>query len=68
MRGKLMLYVDQYGTRIWARTVGELAEQMNRARGTPKRMYRDTKRGTKHVGYVVAGSWFTAYVPYEGKP
>lgn len=25
------------------------------------KMYRDTPRGTFHVGYVIAGRWFTLY-------
>lgn len=64
MRGKFMLYVDQYGDRVAACTVRELRDQVGT--GKVSRMYRDKKDGkTCHVGYVVGHRWFTAYVPYE---
>jgi hypothetical protein len=59
-----LLYIDQHGSPVWARTVRELR---NRAGGgrVPK-MYRDKPDGrTVHCGYVVGCRWFTAYAPVE---
>ena len=57
------LYVDQYGARVYARTVADLASQCGRRRAA--RMYQDRGERTYHVGYIVAGRWFTAYAPKE---
>lgn len=66
MNGRWMLYIDQYGQRIGARTVKELRERAGG--GRVSRQYIDTKDGrTWHTGYVVGARWFTAYVPYQGK-
>lgn len=60
-----MLYIDQHGHKIWARTVADLCKQAGRAKASE--MYLDKADGrTVHVGYIVGDSWFTAYVPYEG--
>lgn len=62
--GKYMLYIDQYGARIWAKSRKELAQLAGG--GRVNKMYRDKKDGsTVHVGYVVGKRWFTCYVPYE---
>lgn len=62
MRGKLMLYLDQWGNRWFARTVAELCEQVGRQRVA--KMYRDRKDGsTCHVGYVVGQHWCEAFEP-----
>ena len=65
MRGNLVLYVDQYGQNVYARTVDELREK---ASGRVSKMYRDGKNGKAvHVGYVVGQRWFMAYVPFQGE-
>lgn len=65
MRGRLVLYIDQYGEHIWARTVADLREQAGG--GTVSKMYCDLKDGrTVHQGYVVGKLWFRAFIPYEG--
>ena len=63
MHGKLMLYIDQYGGKWYAKTVRELRQQIQ---GRCNKMYVDTKGGnTLHVGYVIGKLWLHAYVPYE---
>lgn len=44
MRGKLTLYVDQYGNMFRARTVRELREMVGG--GAIHRMFRDKEDGT----------------------
>lgn len=62
MRGKLMLYMDQYNRHIAATSVKELRQSAGG--GRVARMYRDGKDGKSyHVGYVVGPYWFTAFVP-----
>lgn len=64
MKGRLMLYVDQYGNRWYAETVEELRRKIGG--GRVSKMYRDKKDGKAvHTGYVVGKHWCTAYVPYE---
>lgn len=64
MNGKYLLYIDQYGERIWAATCKELVERAGG--GRISKMYCDKKDGSiAHVGYVVGKRWFTCYVPYE---
>jgi hypothetical protein len=29
------------------------------------KIYRDTKNGTKHVGYVIQGNWISLYVEVQ---
>lgn len=61
MDGKLTLYIDQYGSHHWARTVKELRQTIG---GTVSKMYVDKKDGrTVHCGYVVGSLWCTAYSP-----
>ncbi len=61
-----MLYVDQYGSHVFARTVRELCEKTGYAPGSARRMYCDNKDGkTFHIGYVVGNSWWQAYTPYS---
>jgi len=64
MNGKMMLYRDQYGQTIWAKTVKELREKVGG--GHVSKMYRD-RPGNKvvHVGYVVGSRWFSAFIPLE---
>lgn len=64
MRGTLTLYLDQYGNRIFARTLQEL--QQKAFGGKVSKMYSDTKDGrTLHVGYVIGKHWFSAFRPFE---
>ena len=64
MRGKPMLYVDQYGDKFYASTVRELREKIGG--GRVGKMYRDLKDGgTVHVGYVVGRHWCSAYAPVK---
>jgi hypothetical protein len=64
MEGKLVLYLDQYGKPVWARTVKEL--QQKSGGGKVSKMYVDKKDGrTVHKGYVVGQRWFSAYSPIE---
>lgn len=66
MNGTWMLYIDQHGGKYGARTVRELCEQFDRKKA--HRQYSDTRAGTFHTGYIIAGHWLTAYVPYRGEP
>lgn len=59
-----LLYIDQYGSLVCARTVRELRDRAGGARVS--KMYRDKPDGrTVHCGYVVGRRWFTAYAPVE---
>ena len=63
MNGKLILYLDQYGNKWFARTVKDLREQIG---GAVSKMYVDKKKGPPvHIGYVVGQHWCTAYAPVE---
>ncbi len=65
MQGKMMLYLDQWGNKFWARTVKELREQIP---GRVGKMHVDKKDGSiVHVGYVIGEHWLTAYAPVEIK-
>lgn len=33
-----------------------------------ERIYRDTKDGTKHIGWIIAGQWWNIYSPCEWNP
>lgn len=60
---QVILYLDQYGQRYYARTLKELREQIG---GRVSKMYKDKKDGsTVFVGYVIGQSWLTAYTPVE---
>lgn len=66
MNGKLLLYIDQYGSRFWARTVAELRKQIGMGGSRVLKMYVDKKDGrTVHIGYVIGEHWLTAYAPVE---
>ena len=59
-----ILYIDQFGARIWARTVKQLREQVGG--GRVSKMYVDKLDGrTVHIGYVIGKHWLAAYVPLE---
>lgn len=58
----MILWVDQYGDKVWARTVKELREKVGG--GKVSKMYHDFKEGPPaHVGYVVGSRWFNAFLP-----
>lgn len=65
MNGQLMLYVDQYGDKLWARTVKELREKCGG--GRVFKIYCDMKPDGKsyHVGYGVGPRWFNAFQPLK---
>ena len=68
MRGKSTLYIDQYGNRIWARTLAELKEQAGA--GRVFKIYADKVAGehagrSVHCGYGIGQRWFNAYHPVE---
>lgn len=66
MNGKLMLYIDQWGQKFWARTVKELRSNIGTGGSRVSKMYVDKKSGgTVHIGYVVGRHWLTAYQPVE---
>lgn len=63
MNGKTMLYIDQYGSKFFARTVKELRSQIGTGGGRVSKMYRDPLKGPPlHVGYVVGSHWLTGYI------
>lgn len=52
------IFIDNYGHVHYARSVADLAEQLGRARGTARRIYRDKLDGTTvHCGYVIGHYW-----------
>jgi hypothetical protein len=64
MNGRLMLYRDQWGNILFARTTREL--QAEAGGGRIAKMYTDKKDGTTvQVGYIVGRRWLTAYQPVE---
>jgi len=66
MRGKTTLFVDQYGSKVYAKTVKELVTVAGG--GKVSKMYQDGMGGLSyHVGYVVGKRWFTAFVPFSAK-
>jgi len=64
-----MLAIDQYGSRLLLpgkHPRKELLALLDRKHAD--KVYCDRKDGsTVHVGYVVAGRWFTLYQPVEEK-
>lgn len=64
MNGKKMIYIDQYGFQVFARTRDELVRKAGG--GRISKMYRNKKDGSVvHVGYVVGPHWFEAFQPVE---
>ena len=56
------LYVDQYGSKIYARSVKELKEKAGP--GKVSKIYREINGDvTHHCGYSVGDRWFDAYAP-----
>lgn len=66
MNNKTTLYIDQNGSRWWAKTVKELRDQIGMGGSRVQKMYVDKKDGrTVHTGYVIGQHWLTAYQPVE---
>ena len=68
MRGQLMLYIDQHGGMVWARSVKELKDKVGP--GRVFRIYVDKIKGSHagqsvHCGYGIGQRWFSAFIPYE---
>lgn len=61
MKGKLILYIDQYGSKFYARTVAELRQKVGG--GSVSKMYNDEGGVSRHVGYVVGSLWLRAFAP-----
>ena len=55
------LYVDQCGSKIYARSVKELKEKAGP--GKVSKVYRDIGTDVFHCGYCVGDRWFDAYAP-----
>lgn len=55
------LFIDQYGSRIYAASVKELKEKAGP--GRVFKIYRDLPEGVAHVGYGVGSRWFSEYQP-----
>ena len=57
-----MVAIDQWGGIVYVdpkRPRMSLLSQLDRTHAD--KMYVDTKTGTRHIGYIVAGRWFTLY-------
>ena len=66
MNGKAILYIDQYGNKIWAKTVKALRQQVGGGCCRVSKIYQsDTKGNDFHVGYVVGDRWFHGFVSME---
>lgn len=66
MKGKRLLYINQYGDRYFASTVKGLRAQIEMGGSRVSKMYIDkVNGGTVHVGYVIGNHWLTAYQPVE---
>jgi hypothetical protein len=65
MNGKTTLFIDQYGSKYWARTVRELRSKVGMGGSRVSKMYVDKDGGSIHVGYVVGAHWLTAYQRVE---
>ena len=62
----ILLYLDQYGNKFWAKTVKELRAQINNGHSRVSIMYCDKKDGRSvRTGYVIGQHWLTAYVRVE---
>ena len=53
------LYVDQCGSKIYARSVKELLEKA--CGSEARKVYRDIDGVIFHCGYAVGARWFDAY-------
>lgn len=59
--------IDQYGQHYFIKKFPrkELVEQL--CNSHVSKMYRDTKEGAKHVGYVIGNNWLSVYKVSEWK-
>ena len=67
MNGRLMLYIDQYGQPVWARTVRELRAKCGGGRVFKIYCDRNNPTRTVQVGVGVGHRWFNRYIPWEAK-
>ncbi len=66
MNGTPTLYIDQYGSKYWAKTVRDLRSKVGMGGSRVRKMYADKKDGKSvHIGYVVGDHWLTAYQRVE---
>ena len=64
MNGRTILYIDQYGSKFWAKSVKALIEQVGG--GRVSKMFCDKEDGrTVHTGYVIGSHWLSAFSPVE---
>lgn len=64
MRGKTLLYLDQFGNKYFANSIKALREKVGG--GHVSKMYCDKKDGTSvHTGYVVGKYWCSFFLPLE---
>ena len=64
MKGQMVMWRDQYGDTIWARSVKELKEKAGP--GRVFKIYCDKKEGPPvQTGYGVGKRWFTGFIPFE---
>lgn len=63
MRGRLMLYRDQWNNTWFASTVKELCEKVGYSKARP--MFISKKTGDVQIGYVVGPHWLQAFQPWE---
>ena len=60
---KQRIFIDQFDRIHRVYTIKELKDRVGRTKAY--KMYRDTKSGTKHIGYVVGDYWLTEYQTVE---
>lgn len=60
--GRTVLFVDQYGDKVYAKSRRDLAEKIGSSH--IERMYIDAKGETLHCGYIIAGRWLGAFVAH----
>lgn len=68
MNGRTMYWVDQHGQRFgYTKTLRELAERVTGNPGSKcAKMYCDGVDGKAyHTGYIIAGHWLNAFIPYR---
>jgi len=57
-----MLALDQNGQRVYIRGKHPRSELLKTLHAThADKLYRDTKSGVVHVGYIIQRRWFTLY-------
>lgn len=69
MKGKLTLYLSQYGDKFTARTIKELRQKVGPGRVSRVFVDGNGKDLGKvfHVGYSIGKVWLTAYQPLRNQ-